>query len=99
VAAGLFQGTAARSVRVMIRDANKHESPNSGFPEAAMAGALGIQLGGPVAHPDKPGSRSFIGESLHEPRPDHIRIATSLMVVASILMLCLVLLVWVWLRS
>jgi adenosylcobinamide-phosphate synthase len=99
VAAALFRGTAGRSVRVMIRDANKHESPNSGFPEAAMAGALGIQLGGPVAHPDKPGPRAFIGESFHKPGPDHIRIAISLMVVASILMLCLVLLVWLWLRS
>ncbi len=28
------------------RDARKHSSPNSGWPEAAMAGALGIQLGG-----------------------------------------------------
>jgi adenosylcobinamide-phosphate synthase len=31
----------------MCRDGRKHTSPNSGYPEAAMAGALGIQLGGP----------------------------------------------------
>jgi adenosylcobinamide-phosphate synthase len=31
----------------MYRDGRKHTSPNSGYPEAAMAGALGVQLGGP----------------------------------------------------
>ncbi len=31
----------------MIRDAGKHNSPNAGWPEAAMAGALGLQFGGP----------------------------------------------------
>lgn len=32
----------------MRRDAAKHASPNAGWPEAAMAGALGVQLGGPA---------------------------------------------------
>jgi adenosylcobinamide-phosphate synthase len=32
------------------RDAKKHDSPNSGWPEAAMAGALGVTLGGPRAY-------------------------------------------------
>lgn len=35
---------------VMLRDAPKHASPNAGWPEAAMAGALGIRLGGPAAY-------------------------------------------------
>lgn len=38
---------ALRSWRVMWRDAGKHRSPNAGWPEAAMAGALDIQLAGP----------------------------------------------------
>ena len=33
------------SLRIACRDGRKHESPNSGIPEAAMAGALGVQLG------------------------------------------------------
>jgi adenosylcobinamide-phosphate synthase len=37
-------GTAWRAVR---RDAARHRSPNAGFPEAAMAGALGLSLAGP----------------------------------------------------
>ena len=34
------------SARVMMRDASKMNSPNAGYPEAAAAGALGVQLGG-----------------------------------------------------
>lgn len=39
---------AARSaLAAMLRDAGRHKSPNAGWPEAAMAGALGIALAGP----------------------------------------------------
>ena len=48
-----------RCLIIMIRDGRKHPSPNSGIPEAAMAGALGIRLGGPSTYggvlSDKPG--------------------------------------------
>lgn len=37
----------ARALRVMARDARAHRSPNAGWPEAAMAGALDIRLSGP----------------------------------------------------
>lgn len=47
-----------RARNAMWRDANKHASPNAGWPEAAMAGALGLQLGGP---------RSYQGEMLALP--------------------------------
>ena len=42
----------------MWRDASKHNSPNAGWPESAMAGALGLQFGGP---------RSYEGETLQLP--------------------------------
>ena len=42
----------------MRRDAPKHQSPNAGWPEAAMAAALGLRLGGP---------RSYQGESVELP--------------------------------
>src|SRR5690606_23743679 len=43
-----------RSWTTALRDAGKHASPNAGWPEAAMAGALGFALGGP---------RSYDGET------------------------------------
>jgi adenosylcobinamide-phosphate synthase len=42
---GLARGRAA--LDTMLRDARQHRSPNAGWPEAAMAGALGLALGGP----------------------------------------------------
>jgi adenosylcobinamide-phosphate synthase len=38
---------ARQSLRAVRRDAGKHRSPNAGWPEAAMAGALGLRLAGP----------------------------------------------------
>ncbi len=37
-------------LRVMWRDAPRHASPNAGWPEAAMAGALGVELGGAATY-------------------------------------------------
>jgi adenosylcobinamide-phosphate synthase len=39
--------SAAGAVRAIVRDAHRHRSPNAGYPEAAMAGALGLALAGP----------------------------------------------------
>ena len=47
LAAPVAGGNAWRALRVMLCDAMKHKSPNAGWPEAAMAGALGLALAGP----------------------------------------------------
>jgi len=39
--------SAAAAWRAVLRDASRHRSPNAGYPEAAMAGALGLALAGP----------------------------------------------------
>ena len=44
IAPGARPGAA---LRTMFRDAGKHKSPNAGWPEAAIAGALGLKLAGP----------------------------------------------------
>jgi adenosylcobinamide-phosphate synthase len=44
----VFAGWAG--LLVMFKDASKHASPNAGWPEAAMAGALGVRLGGATAY-------------------------------------------------
>lgn len=44
------QASPGKAWAVAIRDARKHASPNAGWPEAAFAGALGFQLGGPRSY-------------------------------------------------
>ncbi len=51
-------------VRTMLKDSKKHLSPNSGIPEAAMAGTLGVQLGGLSLYDGKPIPKSKLGESV-----------------------------------
>lgn len=58
-AAALVPGASpAAAWRTALRDARLHDSPNAGWPEAAMAGALGFRLGGP---------RSYAGETIDLP--------------------------------
>lgn len=69
------------------RDAKLHPSPNGGFPEAAVAGALGIQLGGinyyfGIAH-----HRARMGEPLHVLAPMHITKTIYIMYSATLLFL------------
>src|SRR6185437_13596178 len=47
LAAPVVGGSMLTAVTIMWRDARKHRSPNAGWPESAMAGALGVALAGP----------------------------------------------------
>jgi adenosylcobinamide-phosphate synthase len=51
-----------RSARVMTTDASKMKSPNAGYPEAAAAGALGVQLGGTSFYFGQPVAKPLLGE-------------------------------------
>ncbi len=48
--------------RISLRDGRKHASPNSGYPEAAVAGALGLRLGGPSVYGGVVLDKPFIGD-------------------------------------
>jgi adenosylcobinamide-phosphate synthase len=50
IAGALLVLAGLRGFGVMLSDAAKHASPNAGWPEAAMAGALRIRLGGPATY-------------------------------------------------
>ncbi len=52
----------AAAWRAVRRDAGKHRSPNAGWPESAMAGALGIALAGPRAYGGVMGNYAYMGE-------------------------------------
>ena len=56
---GRSPGGALRTIR---RDASHHRSPNAGWPEAAMAGALGIRLSGPRIYDGVPVEERWVGE-------------------------------------
>ncbi len=53
LAAPLAGGSVSRAFQVMRRDAAKHRSPNAGWPESAMAGALDLALAGPRVYGDR----------------------------------------------
>ncbi len=87
---------AAGAWRVGVRDRLKHASPNSAHGEAAFAGALGVQLGGPTAYADRVSERAVIGEGLDAPAAaDPERAARLVMMTATVAMVLLALGLWV----
>jgi adenosylcobinamide-phosphate synthase len=74
---GLSAGEAWHTVR---RDARKHPSPNGGIPEAAVAGALGIQLGGRNSYGGIISERAKMGLPHRPMVAEDIRRTTSILV-------------------
>ena len=74
------------SFRIMCRDGKKHLSPNSGIPEAAMAGALGIRVGGPAKYKGKLVVKPYIGEDKTFIEPGLINKAIKVSFLSSFLM-------------
>ena len=74
---------------MMRRDAHKHPSPNGGYAEATVAGALNIQLGGINSYFGVPHFRAYMGDPNEMLEPAHILGAIRLMYTATIIFLCL----------
>jgi adenosylcobinamide-phosphate synthase len=73
-----------RTWQILLRDGGRHPSPNSGRPEAAMAGALGVQLGGINRYDGLPVERPCLGDP-HQPLTRvHIGMALTLMLWTSL---------------
>ncbi|MBI4745168.1 MAG: cobalamin biosynthesis protein CobD [Deltaproteobacteria bacterium] len=72
--------------RIILRDRRNHPSPNSGYPEAAVAGALGRRLGGLSYYCGIPSNKAFIGDDAGDSQVRDVREAGRLMIVASTLM-------------
>ncbi len=87
LAAWLLKYDWREAWRMMRRDAAKHPSPNGGFTEATVAGALGIRLGGLNYYFGRPSFRTYMGEPRQELSPRHISGAIRLMYAATILFL------------
>jgi len=79
VAASLTPSLSAREAwRAIWRDAGLHRSPNAGWPEAAMAGALGLKLAGPRVYGTELTQDAFMGAGRAEATAADIRSALNL---------------------
>ena len=92
VFAALFVPTANPNgaLRVMLRDARFHRSVNAGWPEGAMAGALGLALAGPRHYATETVNDPWIGDGSAKATPKDINRGLYLFVVA-----CLINAMWV----
>lgn len=86
VPAAYFSGLDPRGAwRIVKRDADKASSPNAGWPEAAMAGALGVRLGGPSTYFGRAVNKHFIGDPIRPLTGDHYSQAVRLLYGTSLL--------------
>ncbi|XIA63680.1 adenosylcobinamide-phosphate synthase CbiB [Bradyrhizobium sp. TZ2] len=85
----LFMLVAARTsdaMSCMVRDANRHRSINAGWPEAAMAGALGVRLSGPRIYHGSTADEPWLNEGARDPFAADVRQGLKLYVRAMILL-------------
>ncbi|MCG8482459.1 MAG: adenosylcobinamide-phosphate synthase CbiB [Clostridia bacterium] len=68
--------------KVLKRDCRKHKSPNCGFPESAVAGLLGIQIGGTNTYFGEVVYKPSIGDAINNLKPEHIKDAIKIMYVS-----------------
>lgn len=77
------------ALRITLRDRLNHASPNSGYPESAFAGALGIQLGGPASYFGVVSQKPTIGDPVNPIEFPTIKQAYGLMYLSSLVALIL----------
>jgi adenosylcobinamide-phosphate synthase len=75
------------ALRVLRRDHANHLSPNAGYPEATLAGALGIRLGGPSVYFGKEVWKPTMGDDIKPVSIEMLKEARSLCLVTAILSL------------
>lgn len=74
---------AKKSLKIMIRDGRNHSSPNSGIPESAMAGALGIRLGGPNYYGGILFKKPYIGDNLNNINSIQVDLCIKIVILSS----------------
>lgn len=85
LASQLISKKGTRAFSMAMRDGRNHSSPNAGFPEAAFAGCLELQLGGPNVYHGQIVNKPYIGTPSQRPKANHIRRACDLMLLSAVL--------------
>lgn len=78
-----------RAFRIMMRDRKNHKSPNSAYPEGAVAGVLGIQLGGSSNYFGETIIKPTIGDEFNKLDVIHIKQTVQMMYTVEVLLVCL----------
>ena len=89
-AATTSRAAAAQAWRAVICDASHHRSPNAGYPEAAMAGALDLALAGPRVYAGIGVEDAFMGHGRRDATAADIRAALALFRCADAMLIGLV---------
>jgi adenosylcobinamide-phosphate synthase len=86
VAAPVARGSISKSWSIVRRDASQHRSPNAGWPESAMAGALGLALAGPRRYAEHTVDDPFLNaEATSEAVPGDIGRALNVYIAACVI--------------
>jgi len=86
-AAWLLKFDYRRAAEIMRRDADKHPSPNGGYAEATLAGALHIRLGGENYYFGQKHFRAYMGDAVETLSTRHILECIRMMYTATVLFL------------
>ncbi len=98
-AAPLAGCSASGALRITLRDRLKHPSPNSGHPEAAAAGALGVRLGGEASYGGIRSWKEYIGDPLQPLDAAAYHRTIRLMYISTLLMAVICLIITYCLRG
>jgi adenosylcobinamide-phosphate synthase len=85
----LLKRDLKHTIRIFIRDRRNHPSPNSGYTQSAMAGALGVRLGGKSYYNSKVVIKPYIGDSTRNIISSDIKTSVKLIYLSSFIFLFL----------
>ncbi|MFN0219602.1 MAG: adenosylcobinamide-phosphate synthase CbiB, partial [Hyphomicrobium sp.] len=95
----MSDATPRAAFAAMRRDASKHRSPNAGWPESAMAGAMTLKLNGPRVYDGEVVNDAYMGDGRREATSNDIRRALKLSSIAWLLLALLVVALWLIARA
>ncbi len=89
----IYKKDYKKSFKTVISDATKHVSPNAGYPESAIAGALNIQLGGVNYYFGKESKKALLGDKIVGFKIKHIKETINLMIISTLSFVLVILII------